>query len=196
VKIDPSWERWLFAYVPETGGLALDVGANTGFWTQLLSERFHEVHAFEPQPGLLALQPRPSNVRLLEVAVSWASGITEFHCYDDTVHAQLASIAVEGERVPVSVTSVPTVSLDDLGYDRRDVDFIKIDVEGAEDLVIDGAFLTLLRKPGPQVLIEIHRRDCDERLRRTLVALSYNIQVIPHPDLVAGSEHHWILASR
>jgi FkbM family methyltransferase len=122
------------------GSLFVDVGANLGFYTVILSENFKEVISIEPylKDYRLLIKNVKSiahNVRFVKQAVSNTEGSCAF-----SEGRQLATV---GEGNNESGIVVPTTTLDSL-LDRYDiVDLIKVDVEGAEWLVLDGAKKTI-----------------------------------------------------
>lgn len=143
------------------GMIVFDVGANIGTYSILSASLVGEtgsVHAFEPTPESMARLR--ANVQLNgfwwvcanEVAVTEAVGRREFQLYQ---HAAMNSLAAQnrlGE--PTRVCEVETTSLDDYvriqGIPR--VDLLKIDVEGAELSVLEGA-RGLLRSSNPPVIL-------------------------------------------
>lgn len=138
---------------PPEGAIALDVGANLG-WYAVLLDRLHggtvEVFAFEPDPlnfGLLqenlALN-RASSVRPFALALSDRHGKAGLHRYRDINLGRHSLEALPGSGV---VTPVPTESLDAFlsgqGCRDRPVQLLKVDVEGHEPAVVRGAEATL-----------------------------------------------------
>jgi len=135
---------------------ALDIGANKGVYSYALLRHCRRVHAFEPNPKLFRVLDR------------WAHGKAELHpiaLSDVTGEADLlvpkwpkgysnqgASLSAAKVRGEHGVVRVRTARLDDM--DIRDVGFMKIDVEGAEMAVLDGARETIARDR-PVMLIEI-----------------------------------------
>jgi FkbM family methyltransferase len=143
--------------------VAVDVGAWRGPWTLRLASFVPVVHAFEANPRLAALlsATAPPNVEVHAVAVSDQSGEATFWVADPNgLGAEGTSSlerAVVNDRTPTPQV-VPVVALDDL--DLGDVGFLKIDVEGHERSVLQGA-TGLLRKFSPVVLIEVEQRHLD-----------------------------------
>jgi FkbM family methyltransferase len=126
--------------------VCLDVGANVGYYTLLMARVASEgkVHAFEPDPvnhGLLSVNValnRLSNVVLNQVALGSEPGESTFVVADDRA---FSSFKDTGRQVVREVTSVPVTSVDEYvvrgGIPR--VDVMKVDVEGAEGVVVEGA---------------------------------------------------------
>jgi len=122
------------------GSVFVDIGANLGFYTVVLSRNFKEVISIEPYPKDYELLVKnvesiAHNVRFVDKAVSNIEGSCAF-----SEGRQLATVCKGNNS---SSTIVPTTTLDSLldGYDS--IDLIKVDVEGAEWLVLDGAEKTV-----------------------------------------------------
>lgn len=148
--------RILSSLVP-VNKVALDVGANYGSYTYWLSRLAHNVIAFEPLPHLSAHLRRvvASNVHVMPYALSNISG--EADCSVPVENG----FAIEGQaslrEMPgggSQVFRVQTMRLDELNVE--DVGFIKIDVEGFEYAVLEGA-RALLERDHPTLLIEIEQ---------------------------------------
>jgi FkbM family methyltransferase len=154
------------------GDVVYDIGANTGFFTLLASRCVGpegRVYAFEPLPENVRSLGRQlqlnnvTNCTIVEAAVADRTGCVELAEGKDTNTAHLR--AVRPHRSGGAVMSVKAIALDDFTRDRPKPDFIKMDVEGAEILALNGA-AELLRARPPRMLIECHgeplKRDaCD-----------------------------------
>lgn len=167
------------------GDVCLDVGAALGLYTAELSRLVGPsgaVHSIEPLPfahaapsRLLGLRDRPT-VRRHRVALGARSGalamsvplrngrlVTGRSFLTDGA-AGLGSNAEFDDHAEVVV---PTCTLDEfrerVGIGR--VDFVKVDVEGAELDVLRGG-VDLVERDGPVLLLEIEQRHLD-RFRRS-----------------------------
>lgn len=165
------------ATIVPAGRTAVDVGAWWGPWTYWLSRRAPLVYAFEPQPELAAFLRRVTgpNVRVVEAALADTKGDAELVIPDAAVGQDaLAHLGRTDDRHTQGATvRVDVRRLDD--YDLGDVGFIKIDVEGHELAVLDGAAETL-KRCRPALLVEIearHSRVPIEETFRHLAALDY-----------------------
>lgn len=123
------------------GELALDVGANIGYFSALLSRRGAEVKALEPHPQLAESLVRNSaawpGVSVTQAAASDFRGTAPLSmpsAFDEN-HG-LATLEAEPGNPDTIV--VQTVRLDDLIGDKR-VGVLKIDVEGHELTAFAGA---------------------------------------------------------
>lgn len=127
--------------------VALDIGGHVGTWSRVLGRRFERVDAFEP-----LAQHRECfkhnladyrNVNLFPHAVSNEVGSLSIHYVgDNTGHSHVGV----GEEVRA-------ISIDSVYESDTDVDFIKIDVEGYELPVIQGAE-ALIKRCRPVMVVE------------------------------------------
>jgi FkbM family methyltransferase len=126
--------------------VAIDVGAHVGFWSYYLAMRFETVHAFEPSElfaSCFTRNVRAKNVILHRIAVGENTGTVEMEMTPENTGATHVRHGSPG--------SIPMRRLDDFGLEN--VDFMKVDVEGYERMVIEGARETLLRCK-PLVIVE------------------------------------------
>lgn len=138
--------------------VALDIGANDGMTSLLLSRRFSKVHSFEPN-AILAESWRsavPSNVQQHCIALSNKSSEACLHVpvVKGREYHGWASLGTPGVDQPFQAIDVPVqcVALDTLNL-GEDIDFVKIDVEGHEIEVLEGSKNTLSRCR-PWIVIE------------------------------------------
>jgi FkbM family methyltransferase len=154
--------RELSALVP-TGKLAVDAGANVGVYSYWIARSASEVVAFEPQPRL-AKRLAASGIQGLtvhNVALSDARGVADLHVPRTHGEASLRTLDV-----PVDTVQVPITTLD--SFKLADVGFFKIDVEGHEEPLLQGAEETL-RRSNAAVYIEIEERHNPGGLARILM---------------------------
>lgn len=146
----------------------VDAGAHVGYYTLLASNLVGaggRVIAFEPHPVLGQVLRRNTeragcaNVTVSSLALGRASGTAELVLHPRGNFGG-SSLRADGEpgrpRAPVEVTT-----LDD--YLERSgvssVDVVKLDVEGAEPDVIEGARRTLAANPGIVLVVEFLREN-------------------------------------
>jgi FkbM family methyltransferase len=136
-----------------TPGIVVDVGANLG-WHTVHAAQYASVEtvvAFEPDPFNAWLLDRNlalnkvDNALVLAVAVRAKVGVSRLYRYRSTNfgrHTLLTDFGYGSRQVPmVDLDS----ALDTLGLGDAKVLVLKIDVEGYEPAVIDGAARTLAR---------------------------------------------------
>jgi FkbM family methyltransferase len=158
--------------------VAVDVGANEGFFSQHLLLISRKVVAFEPLPQMLSrLRARYANkMEIVAVVLSDRSGEGELRYreggYMTATIAESNRSALESGGV-VETVKVPMRTLD--SYRLSNVGFIKIDVEGHEEAVLHGGLETL-RREMPNLMIEIEERHAPGSLARVsnlLMGLGY-----------------------
>ncbi len=140
---------------------ALDVGANDGSYVHYLRRHARRVLAYEPMPRLVrALRGKfPRDVVIEPIALSDRVGTVELHMpvVDGVVVTGCSTISADAAATYPAhrAIEVPMDRLDNV-Y-RGQAGFIKIDVEGHEQAVLDGAVQTI-RRCKPRMLVEIDER--------------------------------------
>lgn len=150
-KIDP--EMGLLKFIVDPKRICLDVGANLGLFTYFLSRYSPHVYAFEPNPIPLRIlrYVADKNVTVLEMALSNKTGEAELVVPKGRKGWSSNGASVEYDSDQGRIVKVPGSRIDDLEY--RDIGFIKIDVEGHEKSVLEGAQKTLSRDR-PNLFVE------------------------------------------
>lgn len=146
------------------GMTALDVGANVGFHTLLLSRRVGasgRVVAVEPAPGNLRLLERNvargavgGNVLTLGCALADRPGelALSLDPHNAGMHRLASGRAADGDRrVAVAATTLDAL----VAEHRLRLDLVKMDVEGAEGKVLAGGAASLERHR-PLLLMEVN----------------------------------------
>ena len=193
--VEPGVQEALRRHVGP-GTTVWDVGANVGFFTLLAARLGGDVQAFEPVPATarrlranVAANGFGERVRVHEQAVAARSGRAAFLLVEDASWSHLAD---RGRHPRTRARlEVPVVALDDLDLPLPDV--IKVDVEGSELAVLEGA-RRLLADHAPLLVVELHATNaevCD-----LLEPLGYEIENLdgPEPPREAGPVH--VLARR
>ena len=140
------------------GGTAVDVGANQGFFAYALSTIADRVVAFEPNPdyALFARVMLRGRATVHRLALSDQPGRATFYVpvdHDGTVLHFAGSLKRTHAQFPRNRTyAVEVRTLD--AFALADVRFIKVDVEGSEREVLDGARATIARDR-PVLLLEL-----------------------------------------
>lgn len=127
---------------------AIDIGAHIGIISYYLSRKFKEVHSFEIDPKLYDCMYKNINNRNVKNVFMYDYGLGEKTQGVDLIKTNKSfSTHVN----PESVGPYKVRPLD--GLPIKDLDFIKIDAEGYEPLIIKGAIKTIL-KYKPVILYE------------------------------------------
>lgn len=153
IRDDGQYEPYVAATLDgllALGDVFVDVGANVGYHTARAARRVG------PTGRVLAVEANPENARLLALTAAANDfahvDVLPLALGDHLGHVNFVShIGSNGGFAPDDIESlasgratvVPTVTLDSLGLERIDV--MKIDVEGAESIVIQGGVDTIAR---------------------------------------------------
>ena len=175
------------SFAPKEGETVIDVGANVGAYTLLAAKLVGEngrVVALEPEPINFNLLKRNieingfKNVILLQLA-AWnkdGSAVMEIrrNIADHTLSPQFGSTEA------LFQMEVQTARIDSLTrkIGIRKVDWLKVDVEGAEYKVLMGC-RNLLASSRAHVLIEVHLPEVLEPIINLLKKLGYQIYRMP-----------------
>jgi len=162
----------LMLRVVRAGQVWLDIGANVGVFSVLLGRQVGPkgaVHAFEPNPAMathlkLSLDRNGlANVRLHPCALAEKAGQAQLHLprrADDADGGSGRGSLLPQHDIPDGRTiTVPVSSLDcELADERRPIFGMKIDVEGFESAVLDGARQIFTERPPQVIFSEITHR--------------------------------------
>ena len=147
----------------------MDIGGNEGCYSLFLRKYARSVMVFEPIPWMADELARKfgDSIVVSDLALSSSNGFAWLHIplIDKEPATALASLSRTPSTSAVATREimVKTARLDD-AYEG-DAGFIKIDVEGHEESVLEGAQLTI-RRNRPRLLIEIEERHAPGALRR------------------------------
>lgn len=166
------------------GDVVMDIGANLGEWTVPMARHVGatgRVITVEPIPRMAqAIRKtcrinRLPQVTLVEAALSDSNGQASFTINStNSGNSSLGERQGIGEQIIVQTYTLDTL-IDSLGNVER-LDFIKIDVEGFEHVVICGGLKTL-RKYRPAVVLETGYEGETERdrMRGCFESLDYEV---------------------
>jgi FkbM family methyltransferase len=186
----------LLEKILDEGMIFYDVGANNGFFSLLAAKQVGKegiVYAFEPFPANIKRIKRVierngvDNIEVVEVALSDFYGNTELYVgdslatptIDPTTHSLMQSIEVQ------------VTTLDQFCSIREHPNLVKIDVEGAEVKVLEGASKFLQSDVAPNWVIELHNETCEKGVCKILKDHNYVITKIAAPHSKVYPFHIW-----
>lgn len=122
-------------------GVFLDIGSNIALWSLYASPFANQIYAFEPaketyEIGLKNITDNNiKNVKVIQKAVSNKDGKTTFYHSSNTT---MNSLNPAVNHLPELAEEVETISLDTFVKNEKieHIDFMKLDVEGTEDIVL------------------------------------------------------------
>lgn len=216
LMLDGFWEYWVSDFIwrnVKSGATVVDIGANLGYYTVMLADLVGptgRVVAFEPNPRLF-------NLLQSNVEINGFRSRTQCHAKAVTgISGEVLNFVIPptdpkngGLMVPLPdhqprpgmiELPVETLALDDLNVGP--IDFIKIDVEGAEEALWSGIQQTIKRSPDIQIILEFNAARCHypKRMIAEMTALfplrllGYDAVVRPaDPDLLLEMQEDTML---
>jgi FkbM family methyltransferase len=192
----------LIKYIVKPGDLCLDIGANIGAITLVMSfatGRKGKVIAIEPHPRMVERLRanidlnRLDNVSVMPVALSDTAGRTTLYAAEeDHFHQGRSSLKPsQGINIEISVEKITGEMLqDEIG--NHLCKFIKIDVEG-HDFIVLKELEYIIAKHRPHLIFEYHRDrwqdyNCDiQQAVEFISRYDYRIDFVKH-DMVFAFE--------
>ncbi len=167
ILVDGYWEKWIsdeILKLVKPGMTVVEVGANVGYYTLMFADLVGatgHVHAFEANPELastlfhtLHLNGYLERSTVTNLAVFDKKKRLKFHVFDryqgsSSIFAKAAT--AKSFKDKLKVIEVQGNTLDAMV--KGDVDFLKIDAEGAEPWILKGA-KRILQSPRIKVQLE------------------------------------------
>ena len=163
--MDGYWESWitkLLAQIVQPGFTCLDIGANFGYFSILMSElsgTTGKTYAIEPNPRIAELLRSTRFINggkfeVIETALSDKKGEAILTINDRELGG--GTIKKNEMKKGRSQVVVQTISVDELVKEKNmgRVDIIKMDVEGVEPMVFEGMQETIDANPQIQIIVE------------------------------------------
>jgi FkbM family methyltransferase len=161
-----------------SGFVCYDLGASIGYLSLLMARKTRQVYSFEPAPHA-AEQLRKhaaandlNNIEIVPSPVSDCERIVEFALTDN---AYGSSIVGSTSKWPT--LKLTTITLDDFAVTHPLPNFIKMDVEGEEGRVFQGA-RRILREKKPLICCELHSEEAAREVQEILTEYGYTITTL------------------
>ena len=180
----------------KAGWVTYDIGSWHGFFAGVMAARgASHVHVFEPLPAnadrircLITLNP-DRRITLHAVAVGECESEVDLLIMPETSMAKLETSTFQGvytstNRVRVNVRSIDVMIA---AGEIAPPDLMKIDVEGAEVMVLMGARDTI-RRYRPVIFAEVHSSTLLAECHAILEGYGYRIDIIDHDPAHALSK--------
>ena len=152
-------EIHLIRHLVEPGTTVIDIGCSIGIYAAEMARYADKVIAFEANPAVaqFARAVAPRNVEVINVALSSAPGRATLKIPRNSGGATVDELATIELGNPLHAGNSDTIQvemkrLDDMGI--ANCSFIKIDVEGHEEAVLDGA-ANLIAAQRPVLMTEL-----------------------------------------
>lgn len=215
---DGFWEIWItqaMAKCLKPGMVAVDIGANLGYYTILMGRAVGpsgRVYAFEPNQHFVELLTKSLNVCGLAqqtridtravfsttgemVTFSIPAGLqANAAIVDGTGEALNASLMGHGEASGARTVGVETVRLDDAVSGK--VDFVKVDAEGAEREIWRGMSAVVSKNKDIQIFLEFNGNRYGAEAPAFLdeiEAAGFKLGYVDHDGRTKATTRKWIL---
>ena len=142
------WESWMHYYFKKYSNknkVCLDIGANIGCHSVILSNYFSKVYAFEPQKEVFKLLKKNitvngcKNVVINNFGLSDKESTAKMKCFNENKSVNIGGIGITDDENGCETIKIKT--LDSLNI--QNIGFIKIDVEGHEYNAFIGGLSTI-----------------------------------------------------
>lgn len=226
ILLDGFWEQWvtdLFRSLLRPGMTVVDIGANLGYYSILAADGIGpagRLVAFEANPGLaeflhsnLAVNGFLDRSTIEPQAVLASSGTVRFGVFErylggSSIYA--SEDTAVSQRDKIKMIDVPTISLDAYFRPGQKIDLIKIDAEGAEPSILQGARRVLTENQDIEVIMEFAPSVFEKgygsagKVYEDIAAMGFAIYRIEHDgslteasrDMLAGIDRHWDILLR
>lgn len=157
---DGYWESWITAWMSSNvrdGSTVIDIGANHGYYSLFFASNGCKVIAIEPQERLckLIMKSAKANDFKIDVRQCVVGNRKKKYTLEVPIHHGMnATIQSEISNAPYGIESVEVqgISLNEFAHEQ--IDFIKIDAEGSEDLIWAGGKTFRKNNPNCVYLME------------------------------------------
>ncbi|MDX2266466.1 MAG: FkbM family methyltransferase [Bryobacter sp.] len=173
-----------------------DIGASIGYLSLLMARTARHVYAFEPAPHARAEMERHiaangfTNIEVISTPLSGSVREVEFAL----TGAAYGSGIVEQNQHGWPILKLTTATLDQFLAGHHPPHFLKVDIEGEEAVLFDGATETLSRHR-PIILCELHSLSAQNAVLQALAPYDYSFEdlsgqaFVPRQTVVAGEFH-------
>lgn len=200
--VETNWEDeavGAFAKLIAGKKRVFDVGANWGFYVLLAHKHRSsgcEIVAFEPHPQSakeLRTQIELNGIgqaTVIEAAMSDRDGTLEFLDTGSAIGQKLAALGENG--APSRNIRVRTMTLDAAAEQFGAPDLIKLDVEGAENLVLEGG-KNVMSEHRPALVVEVHGEERCARFYDLMKGYGYRCETAGGVVINDGGYHHQVV---
>ena len=158
-------------FIPKPGQTVIDIGAQYGDYAILCSKIYKaKVYTFEPLPqnfkeilkNIRLNGLKKDSIKAFNVALGNANKIAII-----SYSGEMANNINKGKKIKTTFRTLDSYNLK--------ADLLRIDVEGFEIEVLEGAIKTI-KKYHPRIIIETHSRALEKQTKEFLSRLNYNLK--------------------
>jgi len=191
--VSKNYEKNIRKFFDLNEGVFIDVGANLGKYTIMMARKLKEkgsVVSIEPEPHTIELLKQNvrlnklQNVSVVGKACSSKNGKETLYLEGTTYSGGLHSLKRYKNHVDKMEVEVEKLDSIISRLKIKQVDLIKIDVEGSEVDVLHGA-QKILKKFHPRIICECQGEESEKKIRSLLKKFKYNIKRVDEANLFA-----------
>lgn len=188
---EPETVNWISKFFKD-GDVFFDIGANIGIYSLLAKSLYKEIKVFSFEPFLKNFNRLNQNIELnhfegmhtFPIALSNSNKISYFYSKDTRSGASGGQIDKNvdehGNEFKIeNKQSILTIKLDELikTFNLPYPNYVKIDVDGVEDLILEGMSEVLKNSNLKGLLIELnHDSKAKETLIKTMTSLNFTLE--------------------
>lgn len=192
------------SFIPKNGNIVFDVGSHIGFFTINSAKKcgqHGQVFCFEPNPDTFKRLKKNIeingllNIKSENIAISDKLGSISLKIGESSEGSTImenGSLNFYSDNIEVNTSTLDEIVT---RYKIKKIDILKIDAEGAEELILKGA----IKKTIPMVkkiLIETHSLELKKRCEEILIMEGFNYVYDIHSGLNNQGECRLIYFSR
>ncbi len=152
------------------------IGEDLSFEMSLIKKYNLVVHAFDPTPksiNWVNKQVLPKNLIIHEYGLGALDGEMIFYPPENPDHVSYSTLRKSYQKIERQVIKLPVKTLGTImtQLDHKQVDILKMDIEGTEYDVIDYIYYTQIPRPS-QILVEFHHRFKEIGINKTIDAIA------------------------
>lgn len=179
----------LIGEILQPGDVFYDVGANAGYFTLVAA------HGVGPQGQVIAFEPVPFNAQVIQkqialnrlegicrveaAAISSQAGSVSLVIPDRNANAHLSNVIAPHLDAGGARVEVKTITLDQYVAGTIRPRLVKMDVEGAELMALQGAGELLSSPNAPVLLVSTHSPHLEEDVKKVLAGHGYKMINLP-----------------
>ena len=184
LKCGNYWESFLHHYFKKYSDInanCLDIGANIGTHSVILSKLFKNIYSFEPQKEVFDILKLNIQINKCKNVILNNFGLGEIkkemtmQCYDKDKPKNIGGISIADDNNGCEKIQINT--LDSLNLSN--IKFIKIDIEGYEYNALLGG-INLIKNNKPYIIFEQH--DMNSKIFKFIKSLDYKIKRISYAN--------------
>lgn len=183
------WEPYTFTiidYFTNTKSVAIDLGCWNGVTSLYIANATHTVYAIDADPICFSellknmdLNPKLKNkIKPFNLAISNKNEVVKLYAREN--YGESSTSILERKRDKITSSQIEALPFDDFITNEKinQVDFIKMDIEGAEFLILPTLDQALKKMKYPTLYVSFHYNYLNENLYSKYIASRFLTKVI------------------